>query len=89
MLCVMGVPLRNKQWLRIGGVVSVVLLLVYLMISMRSGAKLNEEKLGAAILKNRGLQDNFNKLTEELKRTSVLLACFTSVHIWGVGPNNS
>ncbi|XP_064385083.1 synaptonemal complex protein 1-like isoform X1 [Halichondria panicea] len=65
----MGGPLRNKQWLRIAVVLGVLLLVVYLMTSMRSGAKLIEDKLVVAELDNRDLLDKFNKLTEELKRT--------------------
>ncbi len=84
----MGGPLRNKQWLRIAVVLGVLLLVVYLMTSMRSGAKLIEDKLAVAELDNRDLLDKFNKLTEELKRTFLLFnsACFnTSVHtFWGL-----
>ncbi len=69
-------------------VLGVLLLVVYLMTSMRSGAKLIEDKLAVAELENRDLLDKFNKLTEELKRTFLLFnsACFnTSVHtFWGL-----
>lgn len=68
MLYAMGGPLRNKQWLRIAVVLSVLLLVVYLFMSVRSNAQLGEEKLAVAMQNHRNLLDKFNKLTDELKR---------------------
>lgn len=64
----MGGGLRNKQWLRVAVILSVILLVLYLIVSLRSSAQDSEMKLAAAELNYKNLLDNFNKLNDELKR---------------------
>ncbi len=68
--------LVGKQWLRIAVVLGMLLLVVYLMTSMRSGAKLTEDKLVAS--KVQGVESDRDRLKVCAATVLVVSLCVSS-----------